>query len=71
MSAVRISNVVFDIGNVIVRWAPLEIIRLTFGNVEQPEKTAKAIFQSDTWMDLNKGAISESDAKARYQQALG
>lgn len=70
MKGGNIKNVVFDIGNVIVRWAPLEIVRLTFGEVAAPEQLAKSIFQSDTWMALNKGAISESEAKAQYQQAL-
>ncbi|QSA19954.1 HAD family phosphatase, partial [Vibrio furnissii] len=30
-----IKNVVFDIGNVIVKWAPAEISALTFGETEQ------------------------------------
>lgn len=70
MSSGSIRNVVFDIGNVIVRWAPLEIVKLTFGEVKAPEVLVKAIFQSETWLDLNKGLISESDAKAQYQQFL-
>ncbi|BDR13751.1 HAD family phosphatase [Vibrio sp. STUT-A11] len=71
MESKNIKNVVFDIGNVVVRWAPLEIVRLTFGNVESPEEKVKSIFQSDTWLDLNKGIISESEAKLQYQQLLG
>lgn len=51
-----IKNVVFDVGNVIVRWAPLEIVRLTFGNVEQPEELAKKVFMSDIWLELNRGS---------------
>lgn len=70
MSSGSIRNVVFDIGNVIVRWTPLEIVKLTFGEVKAPEVLVKAIFQSETWLDLNKGLISESDAKAQYQQFL-
>nr|WP_321458801.1 HAD family phosphatase [uncultured Vibrio sp.] len=71
MESKNIKNVVFDIGNVVVRWAPLEIIRLTFGNVESPEEKVKSIFQSDTWFDLNKGIISEREAKLQYQRLLG
>ncbi|MBV7297088.1 HAD family hydrolase [Enterovibrio paralichthyis] len=67
----RIKNVVFDIGNVVVRWAPMEIIRLTFGDSDDVERLAKSIFQSDTWLNLNKGLISESDAKLQFQQTLG
>ncbi|MGF1695726.1 HAD family phosphatase [Vibrio lamellibrachiae] len=67
MASVGIKNVVFDVGNVIVRWSPLEIIRLTFGTIEQPEQLAISLFQSETWLDLNKGFITESDAKTQYQ----
>lgn len=65
-----IKNVVFDVGNVIVRWAPLEIVRLTFGNVEQPEEQAKKVFMSDIWLDLNRGFLTEIEAKHRYQLEL-
>ncbi|PNH96111.1 HAD family hydrolase [Vibrio diazotrophicus] len=71
MSSVEIKNVVFDIGNVVVRWAPLEIIRLTFGDNNAVEEKAKSIFQSETWFRLNKGQITENDAKAQYKDALG
>ncbi|MCF7483120.1 HAD family phosphatase [Vibrio sp. J1-1] len=71
MKSNTIKNVVFDIGNVVVRWAPLEIVRLTFGNIDSAEEKVKSIFQSDTWLDLNKGIISESEAKLQYQQLLG
>ena len=71
MESNTIKNVVFDIGNVVVRWAPLEIVRLTFGNIDSAEEKVKSIFQSDTWLDLNKGSISESEAKLQYQQLLG
>lgn len=71
MESNTIKNVVFDIGNVVVRWAPLEIVRLTFGNIDSAEEKVKSIFQSDTWLDLNKGTISESEAKLQYQQLLG
>ncbi|PNH90659.1 HAD family hydrolase [Vibrio diazotrophicus] len=71
MSSVEVKNVVFDIGNVVVRWSPLEIIRLTFGDNNAVEEKAKSIFQSETWLRLNKGQITENDAKAQYKEALG
>ncbi|NIY92862.1 HAD family hydrolase [Vibrio diazotrophicus] len=71
MSSAEIKNVVFDIGNVVVRWAPLEIIRLTFGDSNTVEERAKLIFQSETWLRLNKGEITENEAKAQYKDALG
>ena len=71
MSSDNIKNVVFDIGNVVVRWAPLEIVRLTFGDGASIEKQSKSIFQSDIWLNLNKGLLSENDAKAQYRTTLG
>lgn len=67
----KVRNIVFDVGNVIVRWEPLEIMRLTFVESEDHEQLAKAIFQSQTWVNLNKGLISETEAKTQYQQTLG
>ncbi|MEZ9061662.1 HAD family hydrolase [Vibrio sp. 10N.261.52.E6] len=63
-------NVVFDVGNVIVRWSPLEITQLTFGNIADPEARELSIFQSAIWSDLNKGFLTENEAKLRYQQEL-
>ncbi|SIO92628.1 HAD family hydrolase [Vibrio spartinae] len=71
MTSVHIKNVVFDIGNVVVRWNPLEIIRLTFDDSSAVEEQAKSIFQSETWLSLNKGLITENEAKAQYKEALG
>lgn len=70
MSSHQIKNVVFDVGNVIVRWSPLEITRLTFGELDDLETQARSIFQSTIWLDLNKGFLTENEAKLRYQQEL-
>ena len=71
MSSERIKNIVFDIGNVVVRWSPEEIIRLTFGDCASAEEKAKSVFQSDIWLNLNKGLLSENDAKTQYRDVLG
>lgn len=70
MQSKNIKNVVFDIGNVIVRWSPLEITRLTFGEVNNLQPRCNSIFQSDIWLDLNKGKITEQEAKSLYQQSI-
>ncbi|MDF2156136.1 HAD family phosphatase [Vibrio sp. CAU 1672] len=67
----NIKNVVFDVGNVLVRWSPGEIVRLTFSDVESPESMMNSIFQSNTWLELNKGLLTESEAKIQYQELLG
>lgn len=45
MQSKNIKNVVFDIGNVIVRWSPLEIARLTFGEVNDFNHAAIQFFK--------------------------
>lgn len=65
-----IKNVVFDVGNVLVRWAPLEIIRQTFPLHPYPEQLTQAIFKSDLWLDLNRGKMSEQDAIKLYHATL-
>lgn len=66
MAQPKVRNIVFDVGNVIVRWDPLEITRLTFVESEDHQQLAKATFQFQTWIDLNKGLISETEAKTQY-----
>ncbi|EPM6961284.1 TPA: HAD family hydrolase [Vibrio alginolyticus] len=68
MNSVQIKNVIFDVGNVLVRWSPVEIVRLTFGGSVESEKMAQMLFSSQIWKDLNKGTISEREAKQRYQR---
>ncbi len=70
MESSQIKNVVFDVGNVLVRWSPPEIVRLTFGHSVDAEQMAKRLFSNKIWLDLNKGLISEEEAIHRYQQEL-
>ncbi|GAL35043.1 HAD superfamily hydrolase [Vibrio maritimus] len=72
MSSASIKNVVFDVGNVIVRWSPIEIVNLTFGTQgDVSHQRAKQIFQNDIWLELNKGQLTEAETKARYQAEIG
>ncbi|GAL18786.1 HAD superfamily hydrolase [Vibrio maritimus] len=72
MNSISIKNVVFDVGNVIVRWSPIEIVNLTFGTLgDESKELATRIFQSETWLNINKGLLTEQQAKALYQTTLG
>ncbi|WP_025673289.1 HAD family hydrolase [Salinivibrio socompensis] len=59
-------NIIFDIGNVIVRWSPEEIIRLTLGEAVDAHAYANQVFQSETWQALNRGTLIEAQAKQRF-----
>ncbi|MBD1556729.1 HAD family phosphatase [Vibrio sp. S9_S30] len=66
-----IKNIVFDVGNVIVKWSPLEIVSATFGVTgETAQKMARDIFSHQVWLDLNKGRLTEDEAKLAYQAQL-
>lgn len=64
----KIKNIIFDVGNVIVRWSPLYIIESTFPEHEphQHQFFIEEIFRSDIWVQLNLGQISEKNAKLKF-----
>ena len=66
----KIKNVIFDIGNVFVRWSPTEICRLTFGDNGDLSTTANSVFNTDIWFDLNKGLFTEAEAKQHFIKKL-
>jgi putative hydrolase of the HAD superfamily len=68
---VSIRNVVFDIGNVLVRWDSLGIVEAAFGlSGEESRQRRHALFvESDIWRALNRGEHTEAGAKAAYVEA--
>jgi putative hydrolase of the HAD superfamily len=66
-----IKNIVFDVGNVLVRWDPVWIIENAFASYENKEKRLQQIFNSGIWADLNLGKFSEAEAINIYQQKFG
>jgi putative hydrolase of the HAD superfamily len=66
-----IRNVVFDIGNVLVRWDSLGIVETAFGlSGEDAHARRHALFaQTDIWRALNRGEYTEEEAKRAYVEA--
>ncbi|KXF80772.1 HAD family hydrolase [Enterovibrio coralii] len=71
MATTPIKNIVFDIGNVMVRWSPAEIARLTFGEGADGQAKAEKIFRSDIWLALNRGELTEAEAKEQIMALSG
>lgn len=65
-----IKNIVFDIGNVLLRWEPLYILTKNFPDIIDPVPLARQIFESDIWRDLNLGKITEEEAIELYSSNL-
>lgn len=65
-----INNVVFDIGNVLLKWQPLSIITKNFPDVSDPALLVSQVFESYIWQDLNLGKITEEEAIKLYSNDL-
>ena len=63
-----IRNVVFDIGNVLVRWDPVGIVEMAFSLAgEEAVARREALFGDiDIWRALNRGELTIVEAKRAY-----
>ena len=69
-----IKNVIFDVGNVFVRWSPSEVVLRCFDlghGTDENLKRAEVLFRSPTWIGLNLGKLTQAEAEATYQAQLG
>lgn len=69
-----IRNVVFDVGNVMVRWSPADIVHRCFDLAPDTDANtwrADAIFRSAIWRRLNLGELSTAEAERAYQAEFG
>ncbi|MEG3042662.1 MAG: HAD family phosphatase [Clostridium sp.] len=60
-----IKNVIFDIGNVLLRFNPMEYLRTKIANEEKVQEVYKKIFLSEEWLMLDRGIITEIEAVDR------
>lgn len=60
-----IKNVVFDLGNVLLGYSPLEYVCSKIPDKEKANHIYKEIFLSEEWPMLDRGVIAENDAIER------
>ena len=65
-----IKNIIFDIGNVLVKWSPHDVIKYSFGNDVGIEDHINNIFKNDIWTMLNLGKLTEKQAIDLYCEKL-
>jgi glucose-1-phosphatase len=58
-----IKNIIFDIGNVLLTFEPKVYVKSKV-NGEKADEIYESIFRSEEWLMLDRGTISEEDAKA-------
>lgn len=62
----KINTVIFDVGNVIVRWDPAWIVAQTFDDIRDHGALRDSIFSREVWLPLNLGTLTVPEAKALY-----
>ena len=58
-SAVRLKNVVFDMGGVLFRWDPLAMARRVCDSEDDAQLLSQAVFGSQEWVWQDAGAVDE------------
>lgn len=61
-------NIVFDIGNVLLKWSPQDIVATLFPNEPHQDLLVSKLFKSQIWYDLNLGKLDEKEAIYLYTQ---
>lgn len=61
-----IKNIVFDIGNVLINFKPMEFLREKFSDEATVQAVYKIIFQSSEWPELDRGTITEEEATENF-----
>lgn len=64
----RVRTFMFDLGNVLFRWAPLAVIEAH--GFDGP-KTLAATFSSPLWFSLDRGDLTEAEALPRFATEVG
>ncbi len=65
-----IRNIVFDMGNVLVIYDPVRVCRVYAQDEEEIEWIRRELFDSEEWILLDKGAVTEEEAMERVRRRL-
>lgn len=60
-----INNIIFDLGNVLLDFKPVEYLRTKFDDEEKIQEIFEKIFLSEEWPMLDRGVITEEEAIER------
>lgn len=63
-----IKNVIFDLGNVLLTFSPVEYLRTKIADEDKVQQVYHEIFLSEEWLMLDRGIITEKEAVRRIIQ---
>ncbi len=66
-----IKNVVFDMGMVLIDFAPMKVCQRFTDNAQDAAAVAEALFDSPEWVLVDRGALTEDALLAAAQERLG
>jgi putative hydrolase of the HAD superfamily len=69
-SIMTIETIVFDIGNVLLRWQPETPVAKIFPDHPDIFGLTKLLFRSEPWNAYNRGTLSLDELEAHYRQTL-
>ena len=61
-----IKNIIFDLGNVLLKFQPNEFLLRFTDDVDYIDQFVPKIFRSTVWMELDRGTISLENAKNKF-----
>lgn len=61
-----IKNIVFDIGNVLVEFKPMEFLRNIYNDDKVIDSVYNAVFKSKCWPELDRGTMTEEEAAEEF-----
>jgi putative hydrolase of the HAD superfamily len=64
-------NIIFDLGGVVFRWSPDDILKEFYADEASRAHSKREIFQHTDWLDMDRGTLLESDAIVRFHRRTG
>lgn len=62
MENVKIKNIIFDLGNVLLNYNPEEYLKTKITEADKISEVHNQVFQSDEWALLDRGTLTEREA---------
>ena len=66
----QIKNIIFDIGNVVIHWEPVAVVKDFFPERNDSAQLSAQLFSSQHWIDLNEGKITQDALLSIYEIEL-
>ena len=61
-----VRNVIFDFGEVLLRWKPQEVIDAFYTDARLREQVREAVFRHPDWLEMDRGTLDEEGAVERF-----